>query len=60
MDSSDEDYLPDPNRPRKRKPPDQGQASGSKKRKELDEPDNQQSGLYLLDGFNKGKCSFII
>ena len=42
MDSSDEDFLPDPNRPRKRKrPPDQGEASGSKKRKEPDEPDNK-------------------
>ena len=59
MDSSDEDYLPDPSRPRKRKrPPDHGEASGSKKRNELDEPDNQQSGLYLHDDSNKGKCFF--
>ena len=61
MDSSDEDYLPDPSKPRKRKrPPDHCEPGGSKKRNKLDEPDNQQSGLYLHDGFNKGKCSFII
>ena len=59
MDSSDEDYLPDPSRPRKRKrPPDHGEAGGSKKRNELDEPDNQQSGLNLHDDSNKGKCFF--
>ena len=59
MDSSDEDYLPDPNRPRKRKrPPDHTESSGSGKRSEFDEPDNKQSGLYLHDDFNKGKCFF--
>ena len=58
MDSSDEDFLPDPERPRKRKkPPDQDEASGSRM-KNLDEPDNQQSGLYLHDDSKKGKCSF--
>ena len=59
MDSSDEDYFHDPNRPRKRKrPPDHTESSGSGKRSELDEPDNKQSGLYLHDDFNKGKCFF--
>ena len=59
MDSSDEDYLPDPSRPRKRKrPPDHSEAGGSKNRNQLDEPDNQQSGLYLHDDSNKGKCFF--
>ena len=53
MDSSDEDFLPDPERPGKRKePPDRG--SGT------DEPFNQQSGLDLHDVFSKGKCFFII
>ena len=57
MDSSDDDFLPDPNRPRKRKrPPDQGEASGSGKGRRLD--DNQQSGLNLHDDFIKGRCSF--
>ena len=60
MDSSDEDFLPDPERPRKRKePPDRNEASGSGQRRQLDEPDNQQSGLYLHDGFNKGKCFLL-
>ena len=61
MDSSDEDYLPDPNRSWKRKkPPDHGEASGSGKRRLPDEPDNQQSGLYLHDDFSKGKCIFTL
>ncbi len=58
MDSSDEEYLPDPNRPRKRKrPPDQGEASGSGQGRRCD--GNQQSGLNLHDDFIKGKCSFL-
>ena len=60
MDSSDEDFLPDPNRPWKRKrPPDHGKASGSGQRRKLDEQDNKQSGPYLHDDFTKGKCFFI-
>ena len=60
MNSSDEDFLPDPERPRKRKkPPDRSEASGSSQRSQLDEADNQQSGLYLHDDIKKGKCSFI-
>ena len=59
MDSSDEDFLPDPERPRKRKkPPDQDEASRSRKKRNLDEPANQQSGLYLHDDSQKGKCTF--
>ena len=58
MDSSDEDYLPDPSRSRKRKrPPDPGEASGSGQGRRLD--DNQQSGLNLHDDFVKGKCPFF-
>ena len=62
MDSSDEDYLPDPERPRKRKePPDRGKVSrNSGLRKKIDEPANQQRGLILHDDFSKGKCFFII
>ena len=49
MDSSDEDYLPDPNRPRKRKrPPDHGEASGSGQRRKLDEQDNKQVSAFLF------------
>ena len=60
MDSSDEDFLPDPERPLKRKePPDRNKASGSGKRRKDDGPDNQQSGLYLHDDSNKGKCLFF-
>ena len=60
MDSSDEDFLPDPERSRKRnEPPDRGEASSSQKRRQLDEPDNKQSGLNLHDDFNKGKCTFF-
>ena len=64
MDSSDEDFLPDPERPRRTKePPDRAGPSGSrgKKRKidDDDDPDNKQSGLCLHDDFNKGRCSFI-
>ena len=62
MDSSDEDFLPDPERPRRMKePPDRGEPSGSRgnKRKIDDDPDNQQSGLCLHDDSNKGRCFFI-
>ena len=60
MDSSDEDFLPDPERPLKRKvPPDRNKASGSGKRRKDDGSDNQQSGLYLHDDSNKGKCLFF-
>ena len=60
MDSSDDDFLPDPDRPRKRKkPPDHCEASGSGQRRKLDEQDNKQSGPYLHDDFTKGKCFFI-
>ena len=61
MDSSDEDFLPDPERIRKRKePPDRNQASGSRKMRKPDEADNKQSGLYLHDDFQKGKCAFFL
>ena len=60
MDSSDEEFLPDLNRPRKRRrPPDQSEASGSGQRSEIDERDNKQRGLFLHDDFNKGRCFFI-
>ena len=57
MDSSDEDYLPDPERPRHEEPPDKSQVSGGRglKRKN-DEPANQQRGLFLHDDFTKGRC----
>ena len=61
MDSSDEDFLPDPEGPRKRKkPPDRNEASGTGKRRKDDGPDNQQSGLYLHDDGNKGKSFFLL
>ena len=58
MDSSDEDFLPDPERPGKRKePPDRGESSGSRgKKSKNDESDNKQSGLDLHDDFLKGRC----
>ena len=61
MESSDEDYLPDPERPRKRKePPDRGEASGSREKKsKQEEDDNKQSGLDLHDDFIKGRCFFF-
>ena len=61
MDSSDEDFLPDPNWPRKRKePPDPGALSGAKgKRRKVDESANKQSGLYLHDVSTKGKCILV-
>ena len=55
MDSSDEDFLPDPGRFR------DGQGVSSRKRKKPpDDDDNQQSGLYLHEDSTKGKCFFII
>ena len=61
MDSSDEDFLPDPEGPRKRKkPPEQNKASGTGKRRKDKGPDNQQSGLYLHDDGNKGKYFFLL
>ena len=60
MDSSDEDFLPDPKRPRRRnEPPDRSAAGGSGETRQTDEPDNQHSGLYMHDDFPKGKCSFF-
>ena len=57
MDSSDEDFLPDPERPRKRKePPDRIKVSERSQKRKIDEGDNQQSGLNLHDDFTKGKC----
>ena len=59
MDSSDEDFLPDPERYRKRKePPDPCEASTSGQRSKFDDLANKQSGLYPRDDFTKGKCSF--
>ena len=61
MDSSDDDFLPDPVNPRKRKkPPDRSQTSGSGKKRKHDELANKQSGLNLHDDFGKGKCPFSI
>ena len=62
MSSSDEDFLPDPGRPRKRKePPDRGEATGSRGEKsKKDEPDNKQSGLDLHDDFPKGRCFYLL
>ena len=61
MDSSDEDYLPDPERQgRKKKPPDQSGVGGSRgQKRKIDDADNQQRGLNLHDDFIKGKCFFI-
>ena len=57
MDSSEEDFLPDPERykgkeVRRKKPPDRGVGD--------EEPSNKQRGLKLHDDFSKGKCSFFI
>ena len=62
MDSSDEDFLPDPERPRKRKePPDRREASARKGEKmKPDETTNKQSGLCLHDDFTQGRCFFTI
>ena len=62
MNSSDEEILPDPEGPKRRKePPDRGEASASKgKKRKIDVPDNKQSGLCLHDDFSKGRCFFII
>ena len=60
MDSSDEDYLPDPERPRQEEPPDKSQVSGGRElKRKNDEPANQQRGLNLHEDFTKGKCFFI-
>ena len=62
MSSSDEDFLPDPDSPRARKkPPDRAKDNTSRgKKRKHDEAANQQSGLYLHDDFNKGRCPFFI
>ena len=62
MDSSDEDFLPDPERFRKiKEPPDRKKVSSSRgKKRKSDDPVNRQSGLNLHDDFLKGKCFFII
>ena len=62
MSSSDDDFLPDPQRSKRRKePPDRGETSGSRgKKRKIDDPDNQQSGLYLRDDSKEGKCSFFL
>ena len=60
MASSDEDFLPDPARSMKREePPDRNEVSENRQKRKIDEPANQQSGLYLHDDFTKGKCFFI-
>ena len=51
MESSDEDFLPDPEE-RRTKPPDRG-CTGD------DEPDNKQRGLNLHDDSSKGRCFFL-
>ena len=57
MDSSDEDFLPDPERPRKKKrPPDPIEVSERSQKRKIDAQANKQSGLYLHDDFTKGKC----
>ena len=52
MDSSDEDFLPDPERFR------EDQASSLMRNKELPDREdaNKQRGLNLHDDFMKGKC----
>ena len=63
MDSSDEDFLPDPeryregvphSRVREKEPPDRAPSSS-----EDDQPANKQRGLELHDDSTKGKCFFI-
>ena len=62
MDSSDEDFLPDPERyregvpplkVRKKRPPDKTPSSS-----EDDQPASKQRGLELHDDSTKGKCFF--
>ena len=62
MDSSDEDFLPDPDRPKQvKEPPDRIEVSkGRGKKRKRDDPVNQQSGLNLHDDFAKGKCFFFL
>ena len=57
MDSSDEDFLPDPEGPKKRKePPDRLEVSERSQKRKIDERANQQRGLNLHDDVTKGKC----
>ena len=59
MDSSDDDFLPDPERARRNKePPDRGEPSKRGKKRKCDDSTNQQSGLDLHDDFPEGKCPF--
>ena len=63
MNSSDEDFLPDPERyregmppskVREKEPPDRAPSSS-----EDEQPANKQRGLELHDDSTKGKCFFI-
>ena len=57
MDSSDEDFLPDPERDRV----EQRVSSLTRKKKPPDRKDvNQQRGLILHDDSTEGKCFFIL
>ena len=57
MDSSDEDFLPDPERERG----EQMVSSLKRKKKPPDRKDvNQQRGLFLHDDSTEGKCLFNI
>ena len=61
MVSSDEDFLPDPERARRiKEPPDRREVSKRGKKRKCDDPNNQQSGLDLHDDFPKGKCFFLL
>ena len=55
MESSDEDFLPDPERHRVS----QGSSLKRKKRPPDRDDDNKQSGLNLHDDFSKGRCFFV-
>ena len=55
MNSSDEDFLPDPERYRVG----QGRSLRRKKRPPDKEDANKQSGLNLHDDFMKGRCFFV-
>ncbi len=61
MDSSDDEFLPDPERSKRRtEPPDRGESSGFRgEKRKFDDPDNKQSGLSLHDDFKKGRCTFF-
>ena len=57
MDTSDEDFLPDPERDRG----EQMVSSLKRKKKPPDRKDgNKQRGLFLHDDSTKGKCFFIL